>query len=74
MAKSGPYSEEVCDILLEEFSSSEDISYQESEQLKDALFKWEHGDKGCRVAQLQTIARILSDKIDGFATAVILDF
>ena len=56
------YCEDVCALLLEEFSRSKDLSSQESKLLIEALSKWQNGNAECKSEQIALIGRVLSEK------------
>ena len=58
----GPYAEDVCELLFDEFNHSRDLSSQESMKLIDALSKWQRGNKECRLKQIQLIEGVLIKK------------
>lgn len=58
----GDYSEDVCVLLLEEFSKSKDLSSQQSILLIDALTKWQNGSAECKSEQITLIRDVLFQK------------
>lgn len=64
--KAGDYHcEDVCALLLEEFSRSKDLSSQESKLLIEAVNKWQNGNAECKSEQITLIERVLFKK-EGF--------
>ena len=58
----GHYSDDVCELLFDEFCESKDLSSQESKLLIDALTKWQNGSAECKSEQIKLIEGILSQK------------
>lgn len=59
------YCEDVCVLLVEEFSKSKDLSSEKSKLLIEAINKWQNGNAGCKSEQMRLIERVLFEK-EGF--------
>ena len=58
----GYYCDDVCSILLDEFTRTKDLSSQESKLLIEALNKWQNGNAKCKSEQITLIGDVLFQK------------